>query len=87
VEPRGHPTDFFTGRLASCHFLQFGRGYVGARDEFVYGYFPSADDGKSYWENGDYLLLGRVHRDRILDRGMGVLHRRRFEGRPNLELG
>jgi hypothetical protein len=63
------PTDFFTGRLASCHFLQFGRGYEGARDQFVYGYFPSADDGKSYWENGDYMLLGRVHKGRILDRG------------------
>ena len=23
-------TEFFTGRLASCHFLQFGRGYEGA---------------------------------------------------------
>ena len=32
-------TEFFTGRLASCHFLQFGRGYEGARDEYVYAYF------------------------------------------------
>lgn len=28
-------TEFFTGRLASCHFLQFGRGYEGARDGYV----------------------------------------------------
>ena len=59
--------DFFTGRLSSCHFLQFGRDCEGARDEYVYAYFPAADDGNSYWENGDCLLLGRVPRDRILD--------------------
>jgi len=62
------PTDFFTGRLSSCHFLQFGRDYEGARDRYVYAYFPGADDGNSYWENGDYLLLGRAPKDRILDR-------------------
>jgi hypothetical protein len=62
------PQDFFSGRLASCHFIQFGRGYEGARDEYVYAHFPAADDGKSYWENGDYLLLGRVPKRRILIR-------------------
>ncbi len=62
------PVDFFSGRLASCHFIQFGRGYEGSRDEYVYAHFPSADDGKSYWENGDYILLGRVHKDNILVR-------------------
>lgn len=62
------PTEFFTGRLASPHFLQFGKDYEGARDEYVYAYFPAADDGNSYWENGDYILLGRVHRDRLLER-------------------
>jgi hypothetical protein len=62
------PRDFFSGRLASCHFLQFDRGYAGARDAYVYAYFPAADDGKSYWENGDYLLLGRVPQERILVR-------------------
>lgn len=60
--------DFFSGRLSSCHFLQFGRDYEGARDEYVYGYFCGADDGKSYWENNDFILLGRVPRQRILDR-------------------
>ena len=30
---------------------------------------PGANDGNSYWENGDYLLLGRVPKERILDRG------------------
>jgi len=62
------PTDFFTGRLASPHFLQFGKDYAGARDEFVYAYFPAGDDGGSYWENGDYLLLGRVSKYDLLQR-------------------
>ena len=59
---------FFTGRLASPHFLQFGRDYEGARDEYVYAYFPCTDDGNSYWCNGDHILLGRVHKDKILER-------------------
>jgi len=54
------PVDFFDGRLASCHFVQFGKGYTGSRDNYVYAHFPAANDGKSYWENGDYILLGRV---------------------------
>lgn len=62
-------TDFFTGQLASPHFLQFGQDYVRSRDEFVYAYFPAADDGNSYWENGDHILLGRVPKGEILVRG------------------
>ncbi len=62
------PVDFFTGRLASPHFLQFGKDYQGARDEYVYAYFPAGEDGGSYWENGDYLLLGRVPKYSIADR-------------------
>jgi len=62
------PEDFFTGRLASPHFLQFGKDYVGARDEYVYAYFPAGDDGGSYWENGDMLLLGRVPKYSLLMR-------------------
>ena len=61
-------TGFFEDRLSSCHFLQFGRDYAGALDNYVYAYFPAADDGHSYWENGDYILLGRVPKQRILDR-------------------
>jgi hypothetical protein len=60
--------DFFTGRLASPHFLQFGKDYSGARDDYVYAYFPVGDDGNSYWENGDYLLLGRAPKYKILER-------------------
>jgi hypothetical protein len=62
------PRDFFTGRISSCHFLQFGRGYAGSRDEYVYAYFPAGEDGGSYWENADFLLLGRVPKEQILER-------------------
>ena len=59
---------FFSGRIASCHFLQFGVGGE-TPDGYIYAYFPGAsDDGCSYWCNGDYVLLGRVEPDRILDR-------------------
>jgi hypothetical protein len=57
--------DFFSGRFASIHFLQFGKDYGGSRDDYVYAYFPAADDGNSYWENGDQILLGRVPKDKI----------------------
>ena len=60
--------DFFTGRLSSPHFLQFGQDYAEARDEYVYAHFPVGDDGNSYWENGDGILLGRVPRTRLLQR-------------------
>lgn len=60
--------DFFTGRLSSPHFIQFGQDYSGARDGYVYAYFPAGEDGNSYWCNGDYLLLGRVEKDKLLQR-------------------
>ncbi len=60
---------FFTDRLSSCHFVQMGRGYEESIDEFVYAYFGSiGDDGNSYWENGDYMILGRVPKKEILIR-------------------
>ena len=62
------PTHFFTGRLSSCHFIQFGQDHAGARDEYVHANFPIGDDGGSYWENGDGILLGRVPTDQILRR-------------------
>lgn len=65
---RATDTRFFTGRLSSCHFIQYGRGYRGAVDEYVYAHFPADENQNSYWENADFLLLGRVHKDRILTR-------------------
>jgi hypothetical protein len=62
-------TEFFSGRVASCHFLQTGQADDNVIDGYVYAYFPGAsDDGKSYWENGDYILLGRVPAEQILVR-------------------
>jgi len=62
-------TAFFSGRVASCHFLQYGQANRLSPDGHVYAYFPGAsDDGNSYWENGDYMLLGRVAPESILDR-------------------
>jgi len=62
------PMTFFKGRLASAEFLEFGKDYAGARDDYVYAYFTSADNGQSYWDNGDCLLLGRVPKGKILQR-------------------
>ena len=62
------PQDFFTGRLASPHFIQFGKDYADAPDNYIYACFPCAEDGQSYWENGDYILLGRVDKELILSR-------------------
>ena len=39
------PLEFFTGRLASPHFVQFGRDFDGARDVFVYATVPAGVDG------------------------------------------
>ena len=63
------PQDFFTGRLASCHFLQAGRGDENIIDGYLYAYFPCGmDSDDSWWCNGDRMMLGRVRPQHILDR-------------------
>lgn len=62
------PSNFFEGRLSSCHFVQYGAGYRDAPRDYVYAYFPVADDGRSYWENGDAMILGRVPVHHVIDR-------------------
>jgi hypothetical protein len=52
----------FTNSFGCPTFLNFGRGYRGARDEFVYLYSP---DGDSAYEPADRLLLARVHKSRL----------------------
>ncbi len=47
-------------------FLNFGRDYEGARDGYVYVY---SSDGPSAYESYDGVVLGRVPRDRIRERG------------------
>jgi hypothetical protein len=46
-------------------FLNFGRGYEGARDDHVYVY---SSDGPSAYESYGRVILARVHRARVRDR-------------------
>lgn len=46
-------------------FLNFGRNYAGARDEFVYIY---SHDNDSAYKPADGMVLARVHKDRVRDR-------------------
>jgi hypothetical protein len=52
--------------FGSPAFLNFGRNYGGARDDFVYTY---SQDGPSAYESDNQLLLARVPRRRIRERG------------------
>ena len=51
--------------FGSPAFLNFGRNYSGARDEFVYTY---SQDGPSAYESDNGVMLARVDRHRIRDR-------------------
>jgi hypothetical protein len=51
--------------FGSPAFLNFGRNYAGARDDFVYTY---SQDGPSAYESDNQLLLARVPKRRIADR-------------------
>lgn len=77
------PHSFFTGRLASCHFVQYGRGRLNAPKGYIYAIFPGAsNDGNSYWENGDYVLLGRVPDAHVLDRNAWTFYAGQESGMP-----
>ncbi len=45
-------------------FLNFGRNYDGARDEYVYVY---SHDSDTAYEKADRMVLARVHKKRILE--------------------
>ncbi len=47
-------------------FLNFGSDYAGARDNFVYIYSPDTD---SAYETADRMVLARVPKDRLTERG------------------
>jgi hypothetical protein len=47
-------------------FLNFGKNYAGARDEFVYVYSP---DGDGAYQAADRMVLARVPKGRIRERG------------------
>jgi len=55
----------FTSSFGCPTFLNFGRDYAGARDEFVYVYSHDAD---SAYDRADRFVLARVAKDRIRDR-------------------
>ena len=47
-------------------FLNFGKNYGGARDEFVYIYSPDRD---SAYKPADRMVMARVRKDRIIEQG------------------
>ena len=54
----------FTSGFGSPVFLNFGRNYAGARDEFVYLYSQAGD---SAYLSDDALIMARVPKNRIKD--------------------
>lgn len=61
------PYTFFSGGFRGATFVQFGKNYSGARDNFVYAVSPCSQNGESYWENADGLIMGRVLKEKILE--------------------
>jgi CubicO group peptidase (beta-lactamase class C family) len=55
----------FTTSFGCPTFLNFGRNYTGARDEYVYLYSPDSD---SAYEPADGMVLARVPKGRIRQR-------------------
>jgi CubicO group peptidase (beta-lactamase class C family) len=55
----------FETSFGSPTFLNFGRNYAGARDNYIYTY---SQDGPSAYESDHQLVLARVPKDRIADR-------------------
>ena len=54
----------FTTGFGCPTFLNFGRNYAGARDEYVYVY---SHDSDSAYQPADRMVLARVPKDRIRD--------------------
>jgi putative membrane-bound dehydrogenase-like protein len=55
----------FTASFGCPTFLNFGKNYAKARDEYVYIY---SHDSDSAYESANRMVLARVPKDRILDR-------------------
>lgn len=66
--PGSEERKFLTGVFGSPHFLQFGRDYSDAVDDWVYAYSSAGDDGVAAWSANDSTYLARVPRHRMLDR-------------------
>jgi len=55
----------FEEGFGSPSFLNFGRNYAGARDEYVYTY---SQDGPSAYESDNGIALARVRKDKLRER-------------------
>ncbi len=55
----------FTTSFACPTFLNFGKNYAGARDEFVYVY---SQDGDSAYDGADHMVLARVPKTKLKER-------------------
>jgi len=55
----------FTTSFGAPTFLNFGKNYAGARDDFVYIY---SHDSDSAYEPADKMVMARVPKDRIIKR-------------------
>ncbi len=70
----------FASSFGSPAFLNFGRNYQGARDNYVYTY---TQDGASAYESDDRPVLARVPKDKIRDRAAWeFLDRLDQQGKP-----
>ena len=70
----------FTISFGAPTFLNFGRNYAGARDEYVYIYSHDAD---SAYDAADRMVLARVAKDRLRQRdAYEYLLTRDAEGKP-----
>ena len=70
----------FTNGFGCPTFLNFGRNYSGAPDDFVYTYSP---DAESAYDPADHFVLARVRKTRIKDRDAYEFFRRLDSaGRP-----
>jgi hypothetical protein len=56
----------FTASFGCPTFLNFGRNYAGARDEYVYIY---SHDSDSAYEPADRMVMARVPKGRLAERG------------------
>ncbi len=57
--PKTRDPMFPSPRFSTPYFVQFGKNYEGAMDEYIYAV------GGTSWNNGNYLTLGRVPRNLI----------------------
>ena len=55
----------FTTSFGAPTFLNFGKNYAGARDDFVYIY---SHDNDSAYEPADRMVMARVHKEQIRNR-------------------